>query len=68
MGHDWILDVLADLKSFAQANDLPSLATHLDDAALVARAEIASHAEGTGFGKTCGYALAGRSVGAVGRG
>lgn len=32
MGHDWILDVLTDLRAFASANDLPSLAAHLDDA------------------------------------
>lgn len=50
MGHDWILDVLTDLKSFAGANDLPSLAAHLDEATLVARAEIASRTEGRQFG------------------
>ncbi len=41
MRSDWILDVLADLRSFAQANDLPRLAEHLDDTALIATAEIA---------------------------
>ena len=40
--HDWILDVLADLKAFAQQADLPVLAEQLDDTALVALAEIAS--------------------------
>lgn len=40
--NDWILDVLADLKTFAVSNDLPLLAEHLDDTALVAMAEIAS--------------------------
>ena len=53
MGHDWILDVLTDLKTFARANGLPTLAAQLDDASLVAQAELASHIEGNGFG-ICG--------------
>lgn len=40
MGHDWIIDVLTDLKSFARQNDLPILAAQLDESALVASAEI----------------------------
>ena len=40
MQSDWILDVLADLRSFALSNGLPSLAAHLDDTALVALAEF----------------------------
>ncbi len=50
MGHDWILDVLADLKTFARSNGLPSLAAQLDDAGLVAQAELASLAEGKRLG------------------
>ncbi|KIN71389.1 hypothetical protein Z949_549 [Sulfitobacter guttiformis KCTC 32187] len=42
MRSDWILDVLADLRSFAEANDLPKLAEQLDDTALIATAEFAS--------------------------
>ena len=45
MRSDWILDVLADLRSFAEANDLPLLAEQLDDTALTATAEIASKDE-----------------------
>lgn len=45
MPNDWILDVLADLKSFAVANDLRALAEQLDDTTLVAASEIASKAE-----------------------
>lgn len=41
MRRDWILDVLADLKAFARASDMPMLAEQLDDSALVALAEIA---------------------------
>jgi|Cruoilmetagenom7_1024161.scaffolds.fasta_scaffold00120_41 hypothetical protein len=40
MRNDWIMDVLADLRSFAASNDLPLLAEQLDDTALVAVAEL----------------------------
>ena len=40
MGHEWIIDVLADLKSFASKNDLPLLALQLEEMALLASAEI----------------------------
>ena len=47
MAHDWILDVLADLKAYAKNNGLPALADELDEATLIAATEIAS-AEGKG--------------------
>lgn len=50
MGQDWILDVLTDLKTFARANGMPSLAAQLDDATFVAQAELASLAEENGVG------------------
>jgi len=34
MGKDWIIDVLADLRTFAQKNDLPILAVQLEETAL----------------------------------
>jgi hypothetical protein len=40
MSRDWMIDVLADLRSFAGANTMPGLAECLDDAILVAAAEI----------------------------
>jgi len=46
MGHKWIIDVLADLKSFAQANDLTLLADQLEQTATVASAEITSTSVG----------------------
>jgi hypothetical protein len=46
MRNDWIIDVLADLRRFAEANDLPLLAEQLDDTALVATAEIVARDEG----------------------
>ncbi|SEW28330.1 hypothetical protein SAMN04488515_2015 [Cognatiyoonia koreensis] len=47
MGHNWIIDVLADLKSFAHTNGLDLLADHLEQTAAVATAEIATTSEGT---------------------
>ncbi|PYC47844.1 hypothetical protein DI396_07065 [Litorivita pollutaquae] len=46
MQNDWILDVLSDLKTFASGNGLTALAEQLDDATLVAAAELASHGKG----------------------
>jgi len=40
MGHEWILDVITDLRAFAKQNELPILAAQLDESALVASAEI----------------------------
>lgn len=45
MQNEWILDVLADLKAFAAANGLGTLAEQLDDTTLIAAAEIASQKE-----------------------
>ncbi len=47
MRTDWILDVLADLRTFASSNDLPALAEQLDDTAIVALTEIAALKERT---------------------
>ncbi|MFZ3580883.1 hypothetical protein ACOI1H_01775 [Loktanella sp. DJP18] len=46
MGHKWIIDVLADLESFACKNGLPLVADRMREAAIVASAEIASSSEG----------------------
>lgn len=42
MQQEWILDVIADMRTFARRNDLPDLASHMDTAWLLASAEIAS--------------------------
>ena len=47
MKHDWILDVLTDLRSFAKDNDLLTL-----DTQLVAAIEIATLAERSPFEST----------------
>ena len=41
MGNDWILDVLADLKTFAQQNGLSALTVQLEETVQVAREEVA---------------------------
>ena len=50
MGHDWILDVLVDLETFAKANGMPTLPAQLSEASFVAQAEISSNTEGDGLG------------------
>ena len=60
MGHDWILDVLADLQTFARANGMPTLAAQLSDASYVARAEIASKVDEDNFGVFGATAALGR--------
>jgi hypothetical protein len=47
MAHEWVFDVLTDLKLYATKNRLTALHAQLDQAALVAAVEIAS-AEGKG--------------------
>ncbi|UMA65116.1 hypothetical protein LVO79_01150 [Roseivivax marinus] len=42
MQHDWIIDVLSDLRDFAQQNDLSALAAQINDVTIVAHIEIAS--------------------------
>jgi len=42
MQNEWILDVLADLRTFARKNGLGVLAEQIDDTRLVAAAELAS--------------------------
>lgn len=46
MRHNWILDVLTDLKTFAAINGLPALAEQLEDTQLVASAELGDLNEG----------------------
>ncbi|MED7677402.1 hypothetical protein GN286_05560 [Rhodobacteraceae bacterium IMCC15231] len=46
MAHSWIIDVLSDLRTFAEKNGLEGLALQLDDAQLMAALEIAAKTEG----------------------
>ena len=63
MKYDWILDVLADLRTFAQANGLAGLADQLDDTRLVAATEIVSLAHNTGAARHGDDATAGNDTG-----
>lgn len=40
MRHDWIFDVLSDLRAYALANNLPALAAKTEEALRTARIEI----------------------------
>jgi hypothetical protein len=40
MRHDWIFDVLTDLRRYAVKNGMPELAARVDDALAAARAEV----------------------------
>ncbi len=42
MQNDWILDVLSDLRAFADANGMAHLSEQLDTTRLVAACELAS--------------------------
>lgn len=46
MGHQWIIDVIVDLKTFAQQNELKVLAEELAIAEEIAWVEIDSNSEG----------------------
>jgi predicted transcriptional regulator len=46
MGQKWIIDVIADLRSFADQNGLPLLAHQLDVTSTVAQEELAAMSEG----------------------
>ncbi|WP_263721829.1 hypothetical protein [Defluviimonas sp. WL0075] len=52
MQYEWILDVLSDLKSFAQGNGLPELAEQLGDTSIVAAHEISRLSEEWGGGQS----------------
>ncbi len=61
MHHDWIFDVLADLKGFALTNGLPALAAQVDAAMRVAEAELAAQGgEGGSGGGMIGLSRSGR--------
>lgn len=42
MGHDWIFEVLSDVKAYADRHGLVALAAKAEEALAVARAEIAA--------------------------
>lgn len=66
MTNDWMLDVLADLRQFADQNDMPGLARQLAMASAAARDEIrvkvAVLAEGATRDEGPGRTLPGRLI------
>ncbi len=48
MGQKWIIDVIADLRDFAEYNGLPLLANQLEVTASVAKSEIETRVNGVG--------------------
>ncbi len=66
MTEDWMFDVLADLRQFADQNDMPGLASQLMRASAAARDEIraraARAAEGNMADEGAGGTLFGRVV------
>lgn len=67
MQNEWILDVLADLKTFAQQNGMGALAEQLDDTQLVAATELASTGEGPTTDERSPAYAAGSNFGGLGR-
>jgi hypothetical protein len=57
MQNDWILDVLTDLRSFAEKNGLARLAEELDGVRLLAAVELAA-AEGSAPGTAAAEEIA----------
>ncbi|WP_308916039.1 hypothetical protein [Jannaschia sp. LMIT008] len=41
MQNEWIIEVLGDLRAFAATNDLPGLASELEDTIVAATVELA---------------------------
>jgi len=66
MRQDWMIDVLADLRSFAQQNGMKTLSEQLDDTILVAAAELSQGAYG-GHVTATGYSV-GDGAGSAGFG
>ena len=55
MRHDWIFDVLADLRSYAQKNNLPDTAEGAEGLLRLVRAEVSARStDGEGGDGTTG--------------
>jgi hypothetical protein len=62
MRHDWIFDVLSDLKTYAIKNNLPALAVKVEEAMVIARAEADAQGEdGNGSAGHGGHSSSGRA-------
>ena len=43
MAHEWMIEVLQDMRSYSQKNGLPALTAQLEETLRVATDEIAAH-------------------------
>lgn len=57
MRNDWILDVLTDLRTFAELNGMPATANHLSDACLVVAVELANKSAETQLDQACTHEI-----------
>ena len=55
MRHDWIFDVLADLRLYALKNNLPDTAEGADVLLRLVRAEVAGRSDDDGGGEATGH-------------
>ena len=65
MGQKWIIDLIADLRSFAYKNGLPLLARQLDATSTVAQEKLAAMSEGELRGSTVEASQSKRSFGGI---
>ncbi len=66
MRNEWILDVLADLQTFARENGLSVLAEQLDDTRLMAATELALTGEGHSANERNPARAVGNTIGGLG--
>jgi hypothetical protein len=62
MRKDWILDVLTDLRTFAEQNGMAASADHLADACLVVASELANAGTGAQADQACVHEIGFREV------
>ncbi|MEM0948803.1 MAG: hypothetical protein AAGK37_15490 [Pseudomonadota bacterium] len=65
MANEWMMDVLADLRQFADQNDMPRLAAELSHARAVACDEIRAAASRKAEGVLCDEGVGGTLPGRV---
>lgn len=65
MANEWIIDVLADLRQYAQRHHYMALAEQLDDALVVAAGELMVEADATDALRSGAHAMDGPLISAV---
>ncbi len=68
MANDWILDVIEDLRRFAELNELPQLASALDLSACVATRELEQNRQYMPMGATSNAGIGGSVSGRIAAG